>query len=249
MIRWLSLVLLMCSVALGQGITAAPNTTVSPKTTIASGMAGGGTVALVVPGGSGRTGCASGGASCVITTTGAGHGLFLELMVVSATAVISGVTDSGGTDIYTQVVGATVRCQSQEMEIWYTPSTSGAITGIVATDSTGSAYNVWAYETTGTNATTPLDQSTTLSCASGCSTNITGAAITTTAASELIIAQATVSGSVTAIFGGNAFTNDSIQNANGWAHLVTSSSGLQPAPQWTSSGTNANCSNIASFKP
>jgi hypothetical protein len=200
---------------------------------------GGGTVTLV--GTPSQCNNISSGVACTITTTGAAHGLMALLQAATATGTFTAVK-AGASDTMTQAASATVNCATVESEIWYRPSTSGALTSITATTSTGTSYFATVYETTGTNASAPLDQQST---ATGTGTNALGPSITTTAASELIIASEAVSGTASAVAG--PFTFDNALGGDGWAHNVASATGTFQ-PHWTNSGATS-CGNIASFKP
>jgi len=93
---------------------------------------------------------------------------------------------------------------------------------------------------------TPLDQTATLNSQAATATP-NGAAVTATAASELAVSVAVVSGSVTGIYSGNAFTGDSTLNGDAWAHLITSSAGTYSA-QWNESPAGTYASSTALFK-
>lgn len=241
------LLLLCCSLSWGQGLGGKAGR--GGKGGFGGGpSAGGGTVALVNTSVIGNTGS---GVAGTITSTTNGNRLGIIIQSNNATETVTSVcngTGTGGctgTDTFTAVRSPNttlVNCQGVMADIW-TGSVSGGKTTLNVTMTGGHSYLAVVYEMSG--ATTGVDQANTLT-SSG--TNMSGPSLTITSASELIIESGIPQLSVSAIFGGNAFTNDSIQNGSGWAHLITVATGSYNA-QWTSTGAGANCSNGASFKP
>lgn len=203
----------------------------------ASTSSGGGTVVLVT---SSQCSAIASGANCTITTTGTGHGIFALIETFTASNTFSAVSVGG--DTLTQVPSVNVTCAGVSGDIWYAPSTGGARSTFTVTTSGGASWYAVVYETTGANASTPLDQHNT---STGTGANPLGPSITTTANSELIITQELVNGTASAV--ASPFTFDAALGGDGWGHNVTSSSGTYQ-PSWTSSG-GTSCGNIASFQP
>ena len=92
----------------------------------------------------------------------------------------------------------------------------------------------------------PLDQTAILNSQTASATP-SGAAVTTNAAGDVVISLAPVGGNVTGILSGNNFLSDSAVKGNGWAHLITSSSGTYAA-QWNQGPVGTYASSTVAFK-
>lgn len=181
-------------------------------------------------------GSTASGANCTIATTASGRGL---VALVHSTSTLTSAADGG--DTFTLFTGSTVTCQGFNNGIFYATSTGGARTTFSVTTA-GNAWYAVVYEISAISATDQVGTT------SSTGADVAGSSLTLTSSSQFIAAMAVVGGSVSGIFGGNAFTNDSTQNTSGWAHLVTSTTGPHQA-QWSSTGSGANCTASGSFKP
>jgi hypothetical protein len=180
--------------------------------------------------------------------------LALLIQFNNGTQTVSSVADSAGSTWVSAGASGNaskVACQGETTDIWYTASTAGAVTSVTVTTSGGQSWFGVAYEISGANASAPLDAHNTASCASSC-TNTVGPSLANTVVSEIHIASGVpaISSSCTGGAGvcWSPWTEDSIQNAGGWGHVVTSATGNYQITI-TSSGSGANCTTAASFKP
>jgi len=133
------------------------------------------------------------------------------------------------------------------VDIWYAKNSQAGATSVTITPSPSApagAAVIWEFSGANTNA--PLDQTAVLNSQASTATP-TGAAVTITAANEVVVSLADVAASVTGIPSGNAFVSDSTVLAGGWAHLVTSSLGTYAA-QWNQSPAGTYASSTVSFK-
>jgi hypothetical protein len=199
---------------------------------------------------------------CSISSTGAGHlivvGIQLGKGLSSTAATIATVTDNAGNayqeanSIVSTLSGATPALSvdtggGSVVDIWYARNSTAAATTLTITPSatiSNAAAVIWEFS--GVNTIEPLDQVAVLSSQSA-SASPTGASVTTTLPNEVVITAAGVSGSISSISSGNAFTNDSIVNGGGWAHLIAGPGGSYAA-QWTQNPSGTFASSTVSFK-
>jgi hypothetical protein len=188
--------------------------------------------------------------TCTIPSTGSG-----DLLVVAwasnnggGSTIITSVTDNAG-NTYSGVAGARAVDSGPNtmIDVWYAKnSRSGATVLTITPNPTGTTGTAVIWEFAGVDTTAPLDQTAVLN-SRAATTTPSGAAVTTTSAAEAIISVANIQGSATGIVSGNPFTSDSTANGNGWAHLVTSSTGTYTA-QWNNSVSGSYCASSVSFK-
>lgn len=186
--------------------------------------------------------------TCTIPSTGSGHLIVVGLNLVGSTSpTVSGVTDSAG-NIYAEA-GAARSVDATDgvvVDIWYAKnSVAGATSITITTNASMSGCGAVIWEFSGANPTAPLDQTAVLN-DQAATTAVAGAPVTITSADEVVISLANVQYGVT-IASGNPFINDSTTFGNGWAHLITSSTGTYSS-QWTQTGSGAYASSTASFK-
>jgi hypothetical protein len=186
--------------------------------------------------------------SCTIPSTGSGNLLVVAWASGSGgdATTITGITDNAG-NLYAEAGNArSSDTGGNEMaDIWYAKnSTAGATTVTVNASPSGSGAAV-IWEFSGADPNSPLDQTGVLN-SQAATTTPTGAPVTTTSPSEVVISVANVEGSVTGIHSGNSFTNDSTVSGEGWAHFITTSSGAYSA-EWNTSTSGTYCSSTASF--
>jgi len=188
---------------------------------------------------------------CTIPSTGSGN-----LIVVGWTAgggantstTVSSVTDGAGNTYREAGAARSIDSTGGSIaDIWYaTNSVSGATSVTITPSASVTSGGAMIWEFSGANVSAPFDQAALLNSQSS-SAAPSGAAVTTASASEVIISLAAVSGDVSGIDSGNAFTNDSTLKGNGWAHFITSSTGTYAA-QWSQSPAATYASSTASFK-
>ena len=190
------------------------------------------------------TACPSPATTCAIPASGSGN-----LLVVGWTShatALAGITDNVGNTYLEAGPARAVDVNVGDMgDLWYTKNTlSGATLLTITPNPTGTSGTAVIWEFSGIDTNSPLDQAAVLDSQSATSTP-SGAPVAVPSA-ELIVSIGWVQGSVTGIYSGNAFTNDSTATGDGWAHYISSSAGTYTA-QWNSSlGTYA--SSTVSFK-
>jgi hypothetical protein len=197
------------------------------------------------------TPCGSGAfpaTTCTIPATGSGNLIVVAWSSSFGTLpTLTSVTDSAG-NAYSEAGNArSVDAAASEMvDIWYARnSKAGATTLTITPNPAGNTGAAVIWEFSNVDTISPLDQTSVLN-SQPASATPSGASVTTTAASELIISTLVPVGTINGITAGNSFINDQTFFGVGWAHLITSSAGTY-APQWnTSSGSYA--SSTVSFK-
>ena len=190
------------------------------------------------------------GTSCTIPSTGSGHLIVVAWQAgsgVSTSTTINSVTDNAGN---TYVEAGAARSMDtiagSVADFWYATNSTAGATSVTITPGfsvTNAGAVIWEFS--GVNTASPLDQMAVLN-SQASTVAPSGAPVTTTAASEVVLSLAAVSGAVTGIYPGNAFTNDSGLKGNGWAHLITSSAGSYSA-QWSQSPSGTYASSTVSF--
>jgi hypothetical protein len=132
-------------------------------------------------------------------------------------------------------------------DIWYAKNSSPGATILTITPNsvvTNGGAVIWEFS--GVDPSAPLEQTAILN-NQAATTAPSGAAVTTSGNSDVVISLAGVAGNATGIVTGNAFVNDSTLKLNGWAHLITSGGGTY-APQWNQSPAGTYLSSTAAFK-
>jgi hypothetical protein len=187
--------------------------------------------------------------TCTIPATKGGNLIVVgfETDVSNTTTTISGITDNAG-NVYAEAGAARAVDASllTVTDLWYAKnSVAGAKTITINPSASINAVAV-IWEFAGIDTTSPLDQTAVLNSQPG-TTAVSGAPVTTTSGSEVIISIADVSNTVTGIASGNAFTDDSTAFASGWAHLIASTPGTYAA-QWNQTPAGTYDSSTVSFK-
>lgn len=188
--------------------------------------------------------------AATLTATMAGDLLVVGVQVAHG-GTITSVTDNapGGTSTFTAIPGseATNTQGDGGIELWYTPSLNAGATAVTATATTSGAsiYTVVAWEVATAQPAT-VDTVMELSNQAS-STTLTAPAVTTQAPGELVIAIGIAANDVNALAAGSEFTNDTLANGNGWAHITstTAAAGAHQAVWDTSAGTS--CSTAVAF--
>lgn len=186
-------------------------------------------------------------ASCPITPTGSGNLIVVAWSSSWGTApTISGITDNAG-NTYVEAGPAMATLSTNDMvDIWYAKNSKAGASSISITPNPGGTSGgavIWEFS--GIDTVAPLDQSSVLSNQSASATP-SGAAVTITSNSELVISTLVPAGTFNGIASGSNFTNDLAFFGNGWAHLITSAPGTYAAQWNTSSAVYASSS--VSFK-
>jgi len=186
--------------------------------------------------------------TCSIPSTGSGNLIVVGIQMSANNATtISSVTDSAG-NVYAEAGAARAidTVAGTVADIWYAKASVAGTTSLTISPSASTSNGLAViWEFSGVDPTAPLDQVAVLNNQASTSV-VSGAAVTVTSSIEAIVSIAVVGNSVSGIASGNAFVNDSTLQGNGWAHLITSSTGTYSA-QWTPpAGTYA--ASTASFK-
>ena len=189
--------------------------------------------------------------ACSIPLTGSGNLIVVGVQLgggIDTGTTISGVTDNAG-NIYAEA-GAALSIDTSAgsvVDVWYAKNSFSGANSITITPS-ASVSNAGAviWEFSGVDPTAPLDQTAVLN-SQGSTTTVAAPAISISSASEVLISLTAVSGNVTGVASGNAFASDAILNGEGWAHLVTSSTGIYSAA-WNENPAGTYASSTVSFK-
>lgn len=189
-------------------------------------------------------------ATCTIPSTGSGNVLVAAWTSASGGggATIATVTDNQG-NIYAEASGARATDASANTmaDIWYAENSVAGATSVTITPSpSGTSGTAVIWEFSGVEPFSALDQTTVLNSQAATTTPL-GAAVVTNSPAEVIVSVANVSGTVTGMKSGNAFTSDSTVGGDGWAHFIATSSGAY-TPQWKMSTSGTFCSSTVSFK-
>lgn len=188
--------------------------------------------------------------TCTIPATGTGNTLVVAWVSAQSGdgTIITGITDNAG-NIYSEAGNArsTDTAGNAMADIWYAKNSIGGATAITVTPSpSGVSGAAVIWEISGTDPDSPLDQTAVLNSQSAASV-LSGAPVTVTSPSEIVISVANTQGTVTGIASGNSFTSDSNLTGDGWAHFVTATLGSYSA-QWTANPSGTYCSSTVSFK-
>jgi hypothetical protein len=185
--------------------------------------------------------------TCTIPSTGNGN-----LVVVSwsstwgTTPTISGVTDNVG-NAYTEAGNARAVLTANDMvDFWYARNSKAGATSLTITPNpagTSGAAVIWEFSNVDT--VSPLDQTSVLNSQAATATP-SGASVTTSTSSQVVISALVPGGTVNGIASGNAFTNDLTFFGNGWGHQISSSAGTYGA-QWSTT-FDVYASSTVSFK-
>ena len=188
---------------------------------------------------------------CTIPATGQGNLLVIGWQIgggANTATVISDMSDNAG-NVYAEAgTSRSVDAYTGSLaDIWYAANIVAGATTLTITPNlsvTNGAAVIWEFS--GASPAVPVDQSAVLN-SQGSSAFPTGASVTTSSPSEVVISLAPVGGNITGISSGNLFVADSTLKGNGWAHLITSFTGAYSA-QWLQSPAGTYSSSTASFK-
>jgi Abnormal spindle-like microcephaly-assoc'd, ASPM-SPD-2-Hydin len=186
-------------------------------------------------------------AACTIPSTGNGNLLVVGWTGGSGASILKSITDNVGNH-YVEVKSARAANWKYgvSVDIWYAANSKPGTESLSLTQTPSGAQGaavIWEFS--GVSTTAPLAQTAALYNQHS-TTTPAGASVTTTVTGELIVSIAAGSESITGIDPGNPFAEDSLVRSNGWAHLVTSTSGAY-TPQWNESPSGAYCAGTAAF--
>jgi hypothetical protein len=186
-------------------------------------------------------------ATCTIPSTGSGNLLVVGWTGGAGPSLLKSISDNVGNQ-YTEAEGARAGNWNAgvSVDIWYAANSKAGATSLTLTPTPSGAQGaavIWEFS--GVSTTSPLAQTAALY-SQAATTTPTGASVTTTSAGELIISMAAGAQSITGIYEGNPFIEDSLVWSNGWAHLIASSTGAYTA-QWNESPSGAYCAGTAAF--
>jgi hypothetical protein len=191
------------------------------------------------------------GTTCTIPSTGTGNLIVVGLQLTSpgsTSTTISGVTDNAGNAYSEAGAARSIDTASGAMvDIWYAKNCVLGATSVTITPSASTpnaAAVIWEFS--GIDRIAPLDQTAVLNNQAASATP-SGGAVTTTAAVEVVVSLIAGAQSFTGISSGNPFTSDSNVLSNGWAHLITSSTGTYSA-KWNENPAGTYVNSTASFK-
>ena len=187
------------------------------------------------------------GTSCTINATHGGDLIVVALQGGGNTAtIVNSVTDNVGNTYVEAGSAHSNDTTSNWNDIWYVKNSIPGASSIVVTPSAVVPGGVVIWEFSGVDTISPLDQTAILN-SQAATANVTGAPVTTSAPSEVLISLADPGAMVNGITSGNPFVNDSALMNDGWAHYITTSTGTYSA-QWNQSAAATYSSSTASFK-
>jgi hypothetical protein len=133
------------------------------------------------------------------------------------------------------------------IDIWYAKNSKSGATSVTIAPSAAVAGG-WAviWEFAEIDTVTPLDTTAVLNSQAPTATP-TGGAVTLVSAADAVVSIAVVANQVTGIAPGSPFVNDSLANANGWAHLIITAPGTYNA-QWTQNSPGSYTASTVSFR-
>lgn len=190
------------------------------------------------------------GTTASTTSTLAGSTIIIPMALAAGNTVTS-ITDNVG-NTYIQCASAYINNATPAgaaLDIWYCKNATAGATTITPTVS-GGAYGIWAIEGRGLSTTAPFQIANGVYSGTSSST-ITGAAVTTTSAAELIVGIGINPGAynpITGIAGGNAFSIGQIYaTVIATATLITTSTGTYN-PAWAATLPGTQLGSTAAFK-
>lgn len=188
--------------------------------------------------------------TCTVPSIGSGNLIVVGFQIAGGSntaTTIRSITDNVG-NVYAEAGAARAidTGASTVVDLWCAKNSVSGATSLTITPSASISGGAVIWEFSGADLTSPLDQTSVLN-SQASTASVSSAAVTITPPTEAVISIAEVANSATGISSGNAFVNDSTIMSNGWAHLLTSSTGTYSA-QWTQSPAGTYASSTASFK-
>ncbi len=182
----------------------------------------------------------------VNTTAG---NLIVAFFNTSGSTITISNADIGG-NAFTQVPGAKATSATTGLsDIWYLQNNPGGIKATTVHYAAATAFPAMiVYEVSGIKTSGSLDVAAQVSSQTATTTPL-GAAVTTTAVGDFIVANVNVANSITGIHAGNEFTwDDSVKQFTAGSHITSASAtAASHQPQWDESPSGAFCGSTASF--
>ncbi|MGD0361578.1 MAG: choice-of-anchor D domain-containing protein [Bryobacteraceae bacterium] len=191
------------------------------------------------------------GTICTIPATGGGNLIVVGFSSAPGTVpTITAIADNAG-NAYIEAPNALgTDASANTVDIWYAKNSNpGAASLTITPNPSGSGGTAVIWEFSGADTISPLDQVAALNnqVATG---SPTGAPVTTTAPVEAVVSVTAPQYWMVGLVSATSFIQDFVVNNNnyagGWAHLITSSTGVY-SPVWTT-GLDTYTSTSASFK-
>jgi hypothetical protein len=191
------------------------------------------------------------GTVCTIPATTAGNLLVVGWQIgggANTSTSITAISDNVGNSYVEAGAAKSIDSSAGSAnDIWYAKNIAGGSTSLtITTSATVNNAGLMIWEFSGADQNAPLDTSA-VSNSQSASATPSGAPVTTTGTSDAVVSIVAVANDVTGIVSGNAFTNDALLKSNGWAHLITTSSGAYAA-QWNQDAAGSYASSTAAFK-
>lgn len=185
---------------------------------------------------------------CTISSTNAHSLLVVGWSSITSTATVTGITDNKGDSFVEAGSARAVDGSNSMIDIWYAKDVAAGVMSITITPSpSGADGGAVIWEVANIDTVSPLDKTGVLN-SGGPSATPSGPTLTTTFANEFVVSAISPQNTVSGITSGNAFTNDSTVYYNGWAHLITTTTGTFNA-QWNVSSSGTYASSAVAFKP
>ena len=175
--------------------------------------------------------------------------LIVVMIINSSGNTVSSVVDNspGGSSLYVQVPNArsVSTVNGEACDIWYTANSHQKATSITIALSASGTNDIFIFEVQNMNSSSPFQEIGVVNDGVA-TTKIVGASVTTSNALDFIASVVNVSGGVSNITAGNAFTLGDIANGNASAYLITKQKGTYN-PSFDSS-LSTFCSSTSSFR-
>ena len=189
--------------------------------------------------------------SCTIPATGSGNLLVVGFQMgggVSTAITLSKITDNAGNAWAEAGAARSIDAAAGSVaDLWYAKNTAAGATSVTIGTSApiaNGAAVVWEFS--GADPTVPLDQTAVLN-SQPSTASPAAPAFTITAANEVILSLAAVSGNITGMAAGSAFTSDATLKGNGWARLIATTAGTYQA-RWVGNPAGTYAASAASFR-
>jgi hypothetical protein len=186
--------------------------------------------------------------AATLTATTAGDLLVIGVQFAPG-ATITSVSDNapGGTSAFSAIPTSKASNAAGDggLEVWYAPVVNAGATAVTATAAAASVYSVVAWEVATMQPAT-VDTAKQLSDQASSTTPV-APAVTTRNVGELVIAIGLSSSTVTQLHAGSEFTNDTLANGNGWAHITSTTAPAGPHQATWDGGNGTFCSTAVAF--
>ena len=186
--------------------------------------------------------------SLTIAPTGPGHLIVVALQILDTDTVTSVADNAANTYVRIPGAHATNNAGGDGLDVWYARSSIAGATTITASGPL-IHYATVGWEFSGIDPVNALAGATSAS-DQPASTTPTSPTITTSQTGELVLALAVTVNDVTGIHAGNEFTNDSLANGSGWAHITSQAASAGPhVGQWDHNSNTSYLASAVAFFP